>query len=149
MTDPGTAMMAAAPLAPEHLNYLAVLAAGAANFLLGGLWYSPVLFAAPWMKAAGLNPKKMDMSGVGLMYAGAVLTSLVVALSLAYLLKLTHAASAVDALRVAWTCVIGFAIATALGDYQFLRRSMTLYAINMGLHVVTFTASALILSAWR
>ena len=27
-----------------ELNYLAILAATAASFVLGGLWYSPVLF---------------------------------------------------------------------------------------------------------
>jgi hypothetical protein len=30
------------------INWLAVLAAAAASFLLGGLWYSPILFAKPW-----------------------------------------------------------------------------------------------------
>ena len=31
------------------LNYLAVLVAGIVIFMIGGLWYSPVLFAKPWM----------------------------------------------------------------------------------------------------
>ena len=37
---------------PE-VNYLAVLAAAASAFVLGGLWYSPALFAKKWMAYTG------------------------------------------------------------------------------------------------
>ena len=33
-----------------HLNYLAVLAAAVAVFVLGWLWNSPLLFYKPWMR---------------------------------------------------------------------------------------------------
>ena len=34
-----------------ELNYLAIVAAALANFVVGGLWYSPALFGGPWMRA--------------------------------------------------------------------------------------------------
>lgn len=34
----------------REINYLAVLVAALANFFLGALWYSPVMFAKPWSK---------------------------------------------------------------------------------------------------
>ena len=40
---------------PE-VNWLAVLAATVAAFVLGGLWYSPLMFARRWQAAAGSAP---------------------------------------------------------------------------------------------
>src|SRR5438105_14687977 len=39
-----------------HVNYVAVLVAAVAVFVLGWLWYSPLLFFKPWMRARGLDP---------------------------------------------------------------------------------------------
>ena len=41
---------------PE-VNWLAVLAATVAAFVLGGLWYSPVLFGKRWQAAAASSPR--------------------------------------------------------------------------------------------
>jgi hypothetical protein len=37
------------------VNWFAVLAATLSMFVLGALWYSPLLFVKPWIKAAGLD----------------------------------------------------------------------------------------------
>src|SRR5207244_10757876 len=39
-----------------HVNYLAVLVAAFAVFVLGWLWYSPFLFYKPWMRLRGMDP---------------------------------------------------------------------------------------------
>ena len=41
------------------VNYLAVLAAGIVIFVLGGLWYSPVLFAKKWIALQGRTEEQM------------------------------------------------------------------------------------------
>lgn len=40
---------------PENINYLAVFVAALSTFLIGGLWYSPILFGKAWMKANNLT----------------------------------------------------------------------------------------------
>src|SRR4029453_3136997 len=42
------------PPMPE-INVWAVLAAGVASMILGGLWYSPVLFGKGWSAASGVT----------------------------------------------------------------------------------------------
>jgi len=42
------------------INYMAVLLAAFSAFALGGVWYSPLLFQKPWMKANG----RIGISGV-------------------------------------------------------------------------------------
>src|SRR6266480_4920531 len=39
-----------------HVNYVAVLVATVAVFVLGWLWYSPLLFFKPWMRLRGMDP---------------------------------------------------------------------------------------------
>jgi uncharacterized membrane protein YjfL (UPF0719 family) len=39
-----------------HVNYIAVLVAAIVVFVLGWLWYSPLLFYKPWMRARGMDP---------------------------------------------------------------------------------------------
>ncbi len=39
------------------VSFLPLVVLAAANFFLSWIWYSPVLFAKPWMKAPGIDPK--------------------------------------------------------------------------------------------
>ena len=41
------------------INWLAVIAAALSNFLLGGLWYSPMLFGNAWAKENGLDEQDL------------------------------------------------------------------------------------------
>jgi len=42
-----------------HLNWFAVLAAAVSTFLIGGLWYAPVLFGRGWMSANGFTQENL------------------------------------------------------------------------------------------
>ena len=46
------------------VNYLAVLAAAVVIFILGGLWYSPVLFVKRWLTLQG-RPGTVDLLATG------------------------------------------------------------------------------------
>jgi hypothetical protein len=39
-----------------HVNFLAVPVSVVAAFVLGGLWYSPLLFVKPWKRRLGIPP---------------------------------------------------------------------------------------------
>ena len=39
---------------PE-VNWIAVALCAVSSLVLGGIWYSPMLFARPWQQAAGLR----------------------------------------------------------------------------------------------
>src|SRR6266851_4251343 len=40
----------------HHINLLAVLVAAISTMAVGFLWYSPLLFAKPWMREMGYDP---------------------------------------------------------------------------------------------
>jgi hypothetical protein len=65
----------------HHLNLLAILVAGVSTMVVGFLWYSPLLFAKPWVREMGydLNDKaKMEemRKGAGPAYAGSFVAGL-------------------------------------------------------------------------
>src|SRR3954451_1510383 len=59
-----------------HVNWLAVLAAAIASFVLGGAWYSG-LFAKPWQVEAGVSDEQMRSGNKGAMFAVAFVLALV------------------------------------------------------------------------
>ncbi len=67
-----------------HVNYLAVLVAAVAVFVLGWLWYSPLLFYKPWMRLRGMDPVAA-MAGAK-MPGGKLLIELARCLVLAYVI---------------------------------------------------------------
>lgn len=129
------------------INWLAVIAGGVAAFVLGGLWYSPVLFGKVWQREAGLSDEAMAAGKpaviFGLAFVLALIASAVFALFLGPDPALGFAAGAGAAAGVAW-------IATSFGiNYLFERKSLKLFAINGGYHAVQFTLIGVILGLWH
>jgi Protein of unknown function (DUF1761) len=76
------------------VNLWAVLVAAVASMVLGFLWYSPALFARPWMLAMGYDPddksriKEMQKSA-GKSYGISFVASLVTAFVLGKIIDIT------------------------------------------------------------
>src|SRR2546429_1680867 len=84
-----------------NVNILAVIVAAVATFVLGAVWYSPVLFAKQWMQAHGYTPEQLEAMkrrGVARAYAVSALCYLVMAYALALLASYTQATSFVQGL---------------------------------------------------
>src|SRR2546421_12385130 len=84
-----------------NVNILAVLVAALATFVLGAVWYSPVLFAKQWMQAHGYTPEQLEAMkrrGVAPAYAVSALGYLGMAYAPALLASYTQAAGFVAGL---------------------------------------------------
>lgn len=134
---------------PDHLKYAAILACAVANFAIGWAWYSPMLFMKPWLKAIGKKPSQLKTDGMAGMMAGWFVGSFLSALTIAYLMHVSHAEDTVAALRITWAGWIGLTAAAASGDYLAQRRGFPLFAINMGELLVAFSVDAVILANWH
>ena len=127
------------------LNWLAVIAAAASAFVLGGLWYGP-LFKRAWCREAGIDPEAQPPHPAR-MFAVAFVCSLLAALIFALMLGPT--ATAADGLGVGFV-VGGFFVATSFGiNYAFAQRSLQLWMIDAGYHIVQFSLYGIILGAWH
>ena len=132
------------------INYLAVLVAGVVIFMLGGLWYSPVLFAKKWSELQGRGAE--DMSGGGnmaAMYLQVFICGLLTAWALAILIEFLPVFGMTHAIKLAVLCWLGFTAATSYGTSLFSMKPKALWLIDAGFNLVSFVIAAVILAAWR
>lgn len=130
-----------------NINFLAVLVAAVSAFLIGGLWYSPVLFAKSWMKANGFNEAYLQEGNMMKIFGGSLIASLIIAVNLAFFLG-----GEVDAGTGAmYGFFTGFGwVMMSLGVvYLFERRPLSLWLINGGYQVITYTLMGYILGLWH
>ena len=130
----------------QSLNYLAVIAAAVSAFLIGGLWYSPLLLGGAWKRANGFeaNPPAAGPK----VFALALILSLVMAVNLAMFLNdpkttLAFGAMAGFLAGFGWAAM-GIAIVSL-----FERRSLSYVLINGGYLTTALTVMGLILGGWR
>jgi hypothetical protein len=131
----------------EGLNWLAVIVAAVATFVIGGLWYSPVLFASRWAKLNQLSQDDLNKGNPRVIFGASFAFALVAAVSLAMFLG----PSADPGFGTLAGFLVGATwVATSFGTtFLFERRPLGLLAIDAGYHVVTFTLMGLILGVWR
>ena len=65
------------------LNIWAIVVAAVAAFLLGGLWYSPLLFVKPWKRANGFPEEPGAPGNMALIFGLSLLFTLVMSFNLA------------------------------------------------------------------
>ncbi len=129
---------------PE-LNWFAIVLAAASAFALGGLWYGP-LFKQAWCREAGIDPTATPQHPTRV-FAIAFIASLFAATAFAWFLGPQPAL---------WTALhtgiwIGLAwVATSFAiNYTFAQRSLKLWLIDAGYHVLQFALYGLILGLWH
>ena len=128
-----------------HLNWLAVIAATLAGFLVGGLWYGP-LFGNEWMALNKLTKEDARKASMGKLYGTTISLNLIAATSLAMFIGSGDFQSGLFA---GFMTGLTF-VATALGvTYAFEFKPLKLWCINAGYQVVFFTVMGGILGAWH
>lgn len=129
----------------DDVNYLAVVAAAVSSLLIGGVWFSPILFAHAWQREAGLTDDQVR-KGAGKALGGAFALALIIAWNLSLFLG-KHAGIAWGAGAGA-LAGIGWATASLATVYLFERRSTTLILIDGGYLAVSYAAMGAIIGVW-
>ena len=128
-----------------QLNYFAIIVASLSTFLIGGLWYSPVLFGKAWMKENGFKEEDMKGDNMVKIFGLAFILGLISAINLAMFIGPEQ--------NVGTGAAYGFAagfgwVATFVGThYLFERKSFKLFLINAGYSVVALTVMGAIIVA--
>ena len=130
------------------INWFAVIAAALSTFLIGGLWYSPVLFGSRWAKENNFSKETLEGGNKAGIFGFAFVWSLVMSFDLAMFLnaKTTTVAWGVTAGFLAGFGWVGSAI-FIIGLFE--RRSTAYMLINAGYMIVSFLVMGLIIGAWR
>ena len=136
-----------------ELNLWAVLGAAAATMIIGFLWYSPWLFARPWMVAMGYDPEdktKLDemRKGAARMYTITLLGSLLAAIVLGKIVYHLTIDSALYAMKIAIAVWAAFVLTVQLTDQMFGHRPFKLFLINTGYQLASYLVMGAILGKW-
>jgi hypothetical protein len=130
-----------------------VLVAAVATMVVGFLWYSPLLFARPWMVLMGYDPndkaKLEEMrKGAGKSYGISFVASLASAFVLAKIIDLTTVNSALYGMKIGFAMWLGFVTTVQLTGVLFAKQPPKLYLINTGYQLVCYLAMGAILAVW-
>ena len=134
-----------------HINYLAVVVAAVVAFVLGGLWYSPVLFAKPWVKAHGYTEervKEMQASATKA-YAVSFLCQVLIALALGVLNGYLHMERCVQGLKLGALVWAGFAFPLGLMANMFSDKKIAVFYIDTGYQLVYLLVMGSIITVWH
>jgi hypothetical protein len=131
----------------QTLNWIAISASTLLSFILGSLWYSPILFGKLWQKEAGISDNKLKTGNMGIIFGGAFILIFISMFNLAMFLG--PKADLSFGMMAGFLTGFGW-VATSIGVlYLFERRSLKLFFINAGYHIICFTASGAILGGWK
>lgn len=135
------------------VNYAAVVVAAAAAFFLGGLWYSPLLFAKPWVRAQGFdfnNAEQMAKlkQGRGPAFAGAIVAALINAFALAILMQRVQPVRVLGGIKTGVFVWFGFVMTVQLTGMLFGHRRKGVFAIDTAYQLACYVVMGAILGAW-
>ncbi len=130
------------------INYVAVVVAALLNMVIGALWYSPLLFAKPWMKLIGKTEEECKDGMTPKYYALAALGSLIVAYVMAHFVYLVGAHDAVSGATLGFWAWLGFLAAPTFSDYLFAGRGFRLFGLNSAYYLVVLVVMGALLASW-
>lgn len=130
-----------------QINYMAVIVAAIAYFVLAIIWYSPQVFGEELVRHEIINRKRMPYSILA--YLGELIADLVMAFVLALVIEFARVDSSLDGLKIAFWMWLGFVATTHFCDVLWGRKSFTSYLINGGLVLVGFLVMGSVIPAVR
>ena len=129
------------------INVLAVIVSGIAAMVVGLVWYSRVLFESAWLVEIGRTREEVAADSPSKFLIG-FLGALLEAYILAGLINIMGGASLPRAILVAIVLWASFVATTSAANFAFAGRSLRLWLIENGNHLVTVLAMAVILGLW-
>lgn len=112
-----------------EMNWIAVLLAAAAGFVIGGVWYGP-LFGKAWQRESGLSDEAIKGVNMTRIFALVAALNVVSAVVLGHVLATYGHPGVYVSTIVGGGIGLGF-IATSLGiNYLFALKSLKLYLID-------------------
>ncbi len=131
----------------QNLNWLAIIVAAVSAFILGGLWYSPLMFAKRWMKETGISEESTKDINMIRLFSLAFVLSLIASFFLAMFIGVKAG--------VGFGALAGFMaglgwVFTFMGiSYLFEARTLAHFLINSIYSIVSLTVMGAIIGIWQ
>ena len=122
------------------VNWIAVLAAAVMGFVVGGIWYGPIM-GKRWMGAVGLSEEEIRSGNMAAIYGGALAFSLLASWTLAHTFTsyATHLSFSVKILTAVGIAA-GFILPAIGTNYLFSQKGKALFFIDAGYWLLFYAA---------
>lgn len=127
------------------INYVGLIAGAVSSMIVGSLWYSPLMFAKPWMKLVGMSDSNMKDANMTVFMGKMLAISLVEAFVVSNFLKMLGIIDVSGALQVIFWAWLGFTAATMGANYIAGKKPLQLYLIDAGYHLVNLAVMAVVI----
>jgi hypothetical protein len=130
-------------------NYLAILIAAIACFLLEAGWYS--YFLQSWLEGIGRTQAWLMNTGVNqaLQFVTALVAEALMAAAISCVTQLTGPQTALRGIKVAALLWLGFVLTTLSTEYIFEVRTFKLLGINTGFWLLGMMVMGAIVGGWK
>jgi hypothetical protein len=135
-----------------HLNWLAVVVTAVIGFVVGWLWFSPVLFVKPWMAEMKITEQMMKQAaekGMARFFVQGFIYTLLSTVGLAVLVTAHRSAGWCKGAELGAFVGVLLVGTRLLNGGVWEQRSLKLNAIVVGHEIVLFVVQGAILAVWR
>lgn len=129
-------------------NYLAVIVAAIAYWLLGAIWYG-VVFGEAWMALEHMTPEQARSMNPVLPYVITLVLNVLIAYALAQICIWRNADTLGRGASVGVLLWVGFVGPVTFTTYMYEMRPKELYAINQFFPLAGFVLMGAILGGWK
>jgi hypothetical protein len=132
-----------------HLNLWPVLVSALILWFLGAAWYSPVLFAKPWMAILGIRKNAPNKKSLLPGMIASLMGDLILAFALDHVVLWAHVGSVHGGAFIGFLMWLGFFAAPNLPQGIYENRPFKLFAINNGYWLVGLIIVGVLLAVWH
>jgi hypothetical protein len=134
----------------SELNWLAVLTAAVAWFVLGGIWYARPVMGRAWMRSLGMEPPAAGYRPSPMMFVWTFVAYLLTTIAVALLVAFTATDDVGDALVLGVVLGVGFFVAgaTVAALYEQKARPWSYVFINGIFGIAAMVLVTVILALW-
>jgi hypothetical protein len=131
-------------------HWLAILGSAFTAWMIGALWYSPLLFAKAWVRAHGYTPEKVAamQATAARAYAGSFLAFVLIAAVLSLFLYHLGANTLASGAGWGFHAWLGFALPIGFTANLYSDKPITTFLIDAGYQLVYLTVMGGILGRW-
>jgi Protein of unknown function (DUF1761) len=132
-----------------HFNHVAILISAVAQWILGAVWYSPILFAKPWAAMVGVSRETSKQSAMIVGMIASLIGSAILSFVLAHIIVWSGASTMPWGATIGFVLWTGFIAAPLAASYIYEGRPFKLFVINTGYWLVALMMSSVLLACWR
>ena len=131
------------------INWLAIVVCVVVSMVSGSIWFNPKTFFPVWWKAIGRSESAPPgMQNMGMVWGLTLLSSLVQAVSLAFVINLMGSMTLGSGMMTGFMMWLGFVATTGLTNKLFSGQ-LKAWVLEQGNHLINFLLFGAILGAWH